>query len=426
MNYSEALSYIHSAGRMTVPPGLERVERLCELLGNPQDRLRFVHIVGTNGKGSVAAMLDHILSAAGYRVGVFTSPYLEDFRERIRLQGRMIPEQALADLTTELAPLIDRVVAEGQLRPNEFETVTVLALMYYARTGCDIVVWEAGLGGGVDATNVIGAPEAVVVTSISLDHMAQLGNTPEQIAREKCGVIKPGTGAVISAAQLPQVAAVIRARCDLTGVPLIPGGEPEQIRLSDEGCRFRYRGVEVNLPLLGSYQPGNARCAMDTAFALREKRGWNLPDSTIAVGLATTRWPGRMEVLSRAPLVVIDSGHNRGAIDALCRTLDSVFPHRPVTAVMGMMADKEYEYCLRTVAARCRTVFGVSAGMPRALTAEAVAEVCRDVCPDCRAGGTVEQGIAGALDVLPENGLLLICGSVYVAGLARRHFATEK
>lgn len=426
MNYIEALEYIHGAGRLTVPPGLERVRRLCELLGHPERSLRFVHITGTNGKGSVASMLDHILSAAGYRTGLFTSPYLEDFRERIRLGGHLIPRETLAGLTTELAPLIDRIISEGFLRPNEFETVTVLALMYYARSNCDLVIWEVGLGGAVDATNVIPAPEAAVLTPISTDHTALLGTSPEEIAREKSGIIKPGTGAVITAIQTPAVLQILRDRCAGAGVPLLTGSEPEQVRLTGDGCTFRCRGMDIRLPLLGAHQPGNACCAIAAAIALRERRGWNIPDISIAIGLAAVKWPGRMEVLSRKPLVIVDCAHNRAAVDALMNTVEELYPRRPITALVGMMADKEYGYCLSRIAAASRRVYCVSVGLPRALTPMAAAEVCRPHCSHCVAAGTVEQGLDLALKQLPEEDLLLVCGSVYVAGAARRHLLTEK
>ena len=342
MDYEQALNYIHSAGRFSKSAGLSRMRRLTAALGNPQDKLRFIHLAGTNGKGSTAAILDSVLRSAGYQTGLFTSPYLEDYCERIRLGGKNIPHEALAGLTGELKQAVDAAVSDGMEAPHEFELTALLALMYYSRCGCDLVIWETGLGGRLDASNVIGPPLCAVITSLSYDHMQQLGSTLDLIAEEKCGIIKAGSAAVVSAKQSDEAMQVIQKHCQEKGVPLMPPVNLTDISVDLDGCRFTYNGLPLRLPLLGEHQLENASVALRVIEVLHNE-GFKISGEAIADGLQLTRWPGRLELVSANPQIVIDSAHNRGGVEALSRCIDTLFalprgrgaPHRASRAAGG-------------------------------------------------------------------------------------------
>lgn len=416
MTYDEALEYIHSARRFSSRASLDRIGELTRRLGNPQDRLRFIHLAGTNGKGSTAAILDSILRAAGFRAGLFTSPYLEDFRERIRLDGEMIPAETLAELTAELRQTVIGAVASGMEPPNEFELVTALALMYYSRADCPLAVWETGLGGRMDATNVIGPPLVAVITPISLDHVRELGNTPAEIALEKCGIIKPGTGAVISARQQTEVQVVIESTCQNAGLELLRPVAISSPMLSVHGSSFKYGGMELRLPLSGAHQLENAAVALGAVESLRVQ-GYDIPNEAIMRGLATVSWPGRLELVSER--VLLDSAHNRGGTDVLLAALDSLFAGRELTVIAGMLADKEYKYCISRIAQRARRFIGVSPGGPRALEAEAAALVASVHCDSVFAAESLSSALDIAYSGLKSEEILLICGSIHLVGAAR-------
>ena len=306
MTIEEARTLIRGVEWRGSRPGLSRVRELLHRIGDPQDTLQFVHIAGTNGKGSTAAMLAAVLQAAGYTTGLFTSPFLEQFAERMQVNGQPIPDAELAAACETLQPCI----AAMDDQPTEFELVTAAAMLWFQRRGCDIVVLEVGLGGRLDATNVIGAPACAVITNIGLDHTEILGDTLAQIAREKAGILKPGTRAV-SYPQVPEVRAVLRGTCARLGIPLTEADADaiEPLRDSVDGQTFSYRGAVYDLPLLGRHQLRNAAVALETVAALRA-RGWRIPDAAVHAGLAQVRWPARFEVLRRAPWFVLDGGHN--------------------------------------------------------------------------------------------------------------------
>ena len=312
MTIEQAMELIHGVEWRGSRPGLSRVRELLHRLGDPQDGLQFVHIAGTNGKGSTAAMLASILRAAGYTAGLFTSPYLERFAERMQVNGVPVPDAEFAAVCEALQPCI----AAMDDPPTEFELVTAAAMLWFRRRGCDVVVLEVGLGGRLDATNVIAAPACAVITNIGLDHTEILGDTLEQIAREKAGILKPGTRAV-SYPQTPEVRAVLHEICAQRGIPLTEVDAAAIAPLTDgvDGQAFTYRGAEYTLPLLGAHQLRNAAVALETVTALRA-RGWRIPDAAVRAGLAQVRWPARFELLRRAPWFVLDGGHNPQCIQA--------------------------------------------------------------------------------------------------------------
>ena len=310
----ETLKYLQFDNWEQSEPGLSRSYELLGLLGNPQEKLKFVHIAGTNGKGSTAAMLASVLQSAGYRTGLYTSPHLLRFHERMRVCGREIDDASLIALTNTV-----RAAAEGMSEmPTGFEIMTAIAFLYFVQEQCDIVALEVGLGGRMDSTNVIPAPEVCVVTNIGLEHTAILGDTLEKIATEKCGIIKHGSHAVLFG-QTEGVENVAREKCAREDVPLTITAQSELTRISSslDGQVFRYRGHgPFHLRLLGEYQLLNALTVVDVSFALRA-RGWDkLTDAAIDQGLSTAQWPGRLELLRRSPDFIVDGAHNPQCADA--------------------------------------------------------------------------------------------------------------
>ena len=374
MNYKEALEYIDGMQWFGSKPGLARVGALLEKLGNPQKGLKFVHIAGTNGKGSCAAMAASVLKAAGYRTGLFTSPYLYRFNERMQINGRRIDDEALAELVTELRPLADAMVED---HPTEFELITAAALLWYSRERCDIVVLEVGLGGRFDATNIIGAPEAAVIMNIGLDHTGVLGSTVEQIAMEKAGIIKPGCACVLYEQQ-ESVEAVVKKRCAECGVPLRVADFNEIRREFDslEGQVFSYKGESYAIPLMGEHQLRNAAVVLEVVEALRG-RGWKLPHEDVEHGLYAVNWPARFELIHSEPLFVVDGGHNPQCAETVRDNLMNYFSNRRRVLLVGVLADKDYAALTKILNAAADEYICVTPNSDRALPAEALAEHLR-------------------------------------------------
>jgi dihydrofolate synthase/folylpolyglutamate synthase len=325
MNYLQAVGYINNLARFGSKPGLERIGALLDLMGNPHRALKYVHVAGTNGKGSTCAMIESVLRAAGYKTGFYISPYVYDYRERMQIGRVPIPEDTLAGLFTSARSLAESMTDP----PRKFEIETACALKYFADQECDIVVLEVGMGGRLDATNIIDAPEAAVITSISYDHMEYLGDTLEKIAFEKRGIIKPGC-------------AVVEASC------LLPA-EIKEYSLS--GTRFTYLGEEYTVPLIGAHQAQNAAAAISAVFALRE-RGWNISGKSLREGLSAAYWPGRFEIVRDEPLCILDGAHNIDAVSKLCDAIDALLSGKKLLTVMAMGPDKPFEKCAPMLAAR--------------------------------------------------------------------------
>ena len=311
MNYESALEYIHAVQWAGHKPGLSRTRTLLAALGDPHKKLRFVHVAGTNGKGSTAAMLASCLQAAGYRVGLYTSPFINRFNERIQVNGEQIPDDALVRLVERVRPAADAMADV----PTEFEIITALGMLWFAEEKCDIVVLEVGLGGTLDSTNVIDPPECAVITALGMDHVKELGPTIADIAAAKAGIIKPGSP-VVSYGGVPEADAVIARVAKEQNAPLTV---VDLSRLKVEGgdldaVTFDFDGLDgVRLPLIGSYQPKNAALAI-TALRVLRGRGWNIPDSAIRTGLERVSWPGRFELLRHSPAFPVDGSHNAHGI----------------------------------------------------------------------------------------------------------------
>ncbi len=422
MEYEEALAYLHTRPRR---PGrqasLERMRRLMERLGNPQRGLKTVHIAGTNGKGSTLKMLEGMLLPGGWRVGSFLSPYLVDFRERIQLCGRMIEPRALAGVVEKTAA----AAAGMEESPGEFEALTAAALLFFAQSGCDLVLLEAGLGGGHDATNVIDPPLLAVFTPIGLDHVEVLGGSIPEIAREKCGIIKPGSVVLSSCGQpLEAVMEIMEAAARQGDKFLMPGRRSVQLVESGLwGSRVRRGGELWQIPLVGAHQVDNFLTALAAAEQL-EQMGYGVLPGRRALGLAGVRMPARMEVFGKNPPVLLDGAHNPPGARALAGALRELH-RRPVALVMGMLADKDYRAVLGELAGAADRLFTLTPPGPRALPAGALAAAA----PPGLAAAPCEsfaQALGLARAAAGEDGLVAVCGSLFLAAQCRPFLLEEE
>ncbi len=428
----DAVSYIFEAQWDAIRLGLERIEALLEALGNPQNELRFVHIAGTNGKGSTGACLQTVLQKAGYKTGFYTSPHLARFSERMRINGEEISDEDLARITWRVKAAVEGL----DEAPTCFEIITAIGLCYFAEQACDIVVLEVGLGGRIDATNIIPAPELAVVVGIDLDHTHILGNSIEGIAHEKAGIIKPGCS-VVMGQQKPEVAAIVAEHAHRAAAPLY-AFDADKLQVSHMAqedalyTEFTYEGFPtVRIHLLGEYQPLNASCALLSVAALRDK-GWEISDEALLAGLSEARWPGRFELIGTDPAVILDGGHNPQGARSLSESLKAVFPGKRVVFVMGVLEDKDYAVMLEELVPLASHVVCITPPhSDRALSADKLARAVRwtmqDMvgCSRCVRAHTAED-MASALDLacgLKEDGeLIVVCGSLYLIAPAKEAY----
>jgi dihydrofolate synthase/folylpolyglutamate synthase len=422
MNYEQALDYIHSVNWVFCKPGLDRIRTLCEALGNPQDKLTFIHVAGTNGKGSFCAMTEAILRAEGFRTGLFTSPYITCFNERMRVNGENISDEELIALVEEVRPIADAM----EDCPTEFELITALAFLYFARHKCEVVVLECGLGGRLDATNIIKRPLLSVITGIALDHTAILGDTIEQIAAEKAGIIKAGTP-LLWCGNDEVAERVIRAHAEECKVPVITVKRDELCvnRMTLDGTDFDFgEHKNMHLPLLGTYQPHNAANAL-SAIDLLRRMDVLIDEQAVKAGLAAVAWPARFEVIGKAPLVIADGGHNPEGIDSAVRSIRAYFDERKVCIVTGVMADKDYRYMADRIASVADCVFCLTPDNPRALPAADYAAVFEELGVPASAHGTVAEAVHAAMEKARQTGAPVVSlGSLYMYGEVRA--AVEK
>ena len=413
MTLDEALRYIHEVCWKGTIPGLERIQALLDAMGNPERKCKFVHVTGTNGKGSTCAMVASILRKAGYKTGLYTSPYLIRFNERIQINGEQISDADICELTEYVKPFAESIFE----RPTEFEMVTAIGFEYFARRKCDIVVCEVGMGGEFDATNVIPAPEAAVICNIGLDHTEVLGNTLEKIAGAKAGIIKPGCDAVLYR-ERPSVEAVFEERCKALNAPLHKADFDSLHLLSHslEGQVFDWeRFHALRLPLLGEHQLHNAAVALTTARVL-QKRGWKITDAQIREGIESVRWPGRFELMRKDPMFIIDGGHNPQCIEALVKNIRDYLPGRELTVLTGVLGDKDFHCMYRDVAQYAKEFITITPANPRALTAEKLADYLRQFGKPVTACDVVADGVRLAIELAGKDGVVLCYGSLYMIG----------
>ena len=423
MTTQQAIEALHALPRMGQgAPGLARMQNLCDHLGNPEKELQCIHIAGTNGKGSLAAMTSSILTAAGYKTGLTISPYVVDFRERFQIDGEMIPPRTLANLTEKVLDAIDAIEAEGGEKPVEFEAVTALAFLWFAREKCDLVVLETGLGGRCDATNVVPHKLVAAITKIGYDHMEVLGDTLDKIAAEKAGIIKEGTvvvnypdqpaeamGPILTAAAEAHTSIITPDKDDLT---LLRGKRLEN--------RIDYGGYRAALGLPGTHQANHAAMAVEIALALWREFGYDISDDAILQGLADARMPARIEVLHRHPLLLLDGCHNPDGAKMLAATLTRADFEENLVGVLGVLADKDYKDMLSDLAPCFAKIYTVTPNCPRALSAEELQKEAR-FHTDAEAADSVADAIRKAVDYADENNLagVVVCGSLYLAAEAR-------
>lgn len=420
MNNFDPIAYINEPRWQQSRLGLDRIHELLDLLERPQDRLRFVHVAGTNGKGSTSTYLAAILQAAEYKTGLFTSPYIEHFCDRIKIDACDIPLDALREVTLQVKAAADEMVDH----PTEFELMTAVAFLYFAQENCNIVVAEVGMGGRLDSTNVIARPEIAIITALGLDHQDFLGDTLEKIAGEKAGIIKLGAP-VVSWPQEPEAMRVIEKTAKEKGSVLVT---PDFSQLQTgalelvEGkpCRvFGYRSYrDLRTSMVGAYQPFNAAVAIEVIEKLRAT-GWDVSDQAIRDGIAQAFVPGRFEVLNEDPLFIIDGAHNSGGIEMLRASLKEIAPDKRIIFVVGILEDKNYETMLETLLSLSSTFVTITPPNPRALTAEQLAATIDRLAVErghqvlTVAASSIEQAIDTAIEPADDETVICACGSLY-------------
>lgn len=417
MTYEQAIDYIHSFRRFGKKAGLTKIARLLELLGSPHKRLRFVHVAGTNGKGSIVSMLSSVLCAAGYKTGLFISPFVVDFTERMQINGTYISQGELARVTALVRAQAQRVARELDA-PSEFEVVTAIALYWFCEQGCDIVCLEVGLGGRLDPTNVIDTPDAAVIANIGLDHTSILGHTTERIAFEKAGIIKPGGTAVAYPGLAPDVMAVLYERAAQQNARVVQGSRAAARVLRDEAFAsvVEYGGLTYTLPLAGAHQICNLICVAETARVLREQ-GFAIGDAALTDGVARTRIPARMERFAGAPAVVIDGAHNpQGA--AVAAAVAARVPGRRVL-LYGALAEKDWKNALAALAPVFDEMVAVQMNVNGALQTGVISEQANKQSIACTPCADAAQALAIAKERAGRHGTVFVCGSLYLASEVR-------
>lgn len=420
MDYRQARQILDNLPSRDVKPGLERTNRLLDALGHPEARVPAIHVAGTNGKGSVVAMLASILEAAGLRTGRYTSPELVDFRDRICVNGTFIPEEALAGGVALIRPVLE---APGDT-PTLFEALTAIGLWHFASERVDLAAVEVGLGGRFDATNAV-RPILTILTTVGRDHMQLLGDTIERIAWEKAGIAKSGVP-FLAGALRAEAMAVVRETCTDVGAPLLSADRVslERTSFNWDGATYRVTGTglpsRVVLPLLGAFQAENLRVVLRAVQLLRES-GTALPDSAVEDGLSDVRWPGRFEVVARAPNLIVDGAHNLPAAQALAAAVEEVAPHRDRRhVVFGILADKEVDAICSALLPIFSSVTLTASNSPRALPVERLAAAVDALGIPARSAPTVAEAIRQASAPLSADETLVIAGSLTVAAEARR------
>ena len=419
MNYQEAISFIQDSSWMGCKPGLGRITELMDLLGNPQNDLQFIHVAGSNGKGSTSAMLSSILTYAGYRTGLFTSPHLCRYNERIKINNIDISDDELCSVAEKVSVAVKQMHEE----PTEFERFTAIALLYFQMCACDIVVLEVGLGGRMDSTNVIKAPVLSVITNIGLEHTELLGDTLEKIATEKAGIIKSGSDVVLYE-QSAEVEKVIRRKCEVFHCGLtVTDHTQEQLEQMDmTGQIFSYRKRKsLRLNLLGMYQFHNAAVVLDAVDALNQ-RGFSVSEEAVAEGLSRVVWPARMELLGKDPLFLLDGAHNPQCAEALAEALSMLTPEKKAVFITGVLADKDYPAMLAKTIPFAGHCICVTPKSDRALPAEQLSNYLKSQGIDATAAKCIDDAILMALE-MAQGEIIVAFGSLYMAGEIRSHYS---
>lgn len=416
MTGQEAVERIHREAWTGRKPGLSRTLELLRRVGDPHQALKFVHITGTNGKGSTAAMVASVLTRAGLTTGLYTSPHLWRFHERFQVNGQPIPDDTLGRIA-------QRVIEAGMGMPDpatEFELMTAVGMLYFQEAGCDLVVLEVGLGGRLDSTNVIPAPEVAVITNIGLEHTQELGDTLEKIAAEKSGIIKPGCETVLYH-QSGEVEEVVSAACRQASSRLtLTRPDTLQVLTSGrEGQTFTYcRQGPYHISLLGRHQLYNAMVALEAVWALNRK-GWNIPPEAVVLGLREAVWPARMELVRRSPDVLLDGGHNPQCMGAIHQSLQELYPGKKILFLTGVLGDKDYPAMLEQLIPLAKAFVTITPDSPRALPARDLAQYLTRSGVEATFCDTTAQGVEQVLAMAGAEDVVCICGSLYMIGEVR-------
>ncbi len=423
MTYSEALEFIHRVGNAFCKPGLERITHLCEALGHPERSLKFIHVGGTNGKGSFCSMLDSVLRAAGYKVGLFTSPYIVEFNERMRVGGENIPNDTLCEIVELVQPIAEAM----EDKPTEFEIITAVAFEYFRRERVDVVILEVGLGGRLDSTNIIRNPLLSVITGISLDHTAILGDTVEKIAFEKAGIIKDGAPVLYGGSD-EAAYEIIKETADERSSMLyrIDYSALSVKSATLEGSVLDFgEWRDISLSLLGMYQPRNAASVLKAVDILKS-RGMNIPETAVRSGLLSARWPARFELISQEPVVIYDGAHNPEGISGAVASIKRYFDEK-VYILSGVLKDKDYNFIARELAEVTERAFTITPDNPRALSAADYAEILNELGVKAEAYSNIPDAVAAAYKAAREDCVPLIClGSLYTYGDVTRALKFKK
>jgi len=428
VNYQQAIEYIHGTLKFGSKLGLENISRLLELMGSPHKKLKYVHVAGTNGKGSTVSFISSILISQGYRTGIYISPYLQRFTERIKIDNEEIGEDDLARITAFVKSKIEIMISQGYNHPTEFEIVTAIAFQYYFEKDCDIVVLEVGLGGRYDSTNVIENPLAAVITTINYDHMNILGDTLAKIAYEKAGIIKPGCNVVLYPQDI-EAEQVIERECDKKKA-IIHKLKQEDIRIlkSDiEAQIFDYDNISgLEISLLGQHQIYNACLAVKTALVISQTSSFTITEQAIRKGLKNAKWPGRFEILNKNPYVIIDGAHNEQGAVKLYQALNSYFPGKKIIFIFGVLGDKEVIKMIEAVAPIARCFIAVAPLSERALPASKLSAILRNYCNNTFVSDTIKEAVEKSLFLADSDDVICAFGSLYYIGVIRDYFGMVK
>lgn len=427
MDYKEALDYIHNTNKFGVVLGLDNITKLLDLLGNPQKDMKFIHVAGTNGKGSTSSYIATILKQANYEVGFFTSPFLEVFNERIRINNENIPDDDLAEVTAVTKIAVDKMIEEGFSHPTEFEVVTAIALEYYKRKQVDFVILEVGLGGRYDSTNVIEKSLISVLVPIAMDHIDVLGDTLEKIAYEKAGIIKEN-GLVVTYPQEEEARKVVEEVAKEKNAQLVtvPTENLNIKEMNELGSKFdfKYKDFDfkdLQIRLIGKHQAYNASTALTALLTLKEKGEINLTEEDIRVGLEATRWMGRLELLNTNPRFIIDGAHNMQGIEALKKTIGEVFEYDRLILGLGILADKDVENMIAEMAPVGDEIIVTTPNIFRAMEAEELGERISKYNKNYTVEPNIEKAIDLALSKAGPKDIVLFSGSLYLIGDVRRY-----
>lgn len=426
MTYKEAMDYISNVGKFGSNYGLERTFRLLEILGNPHEKIKLIHIAGTNGKGSTTAMITKILRGFGYKVGMYTSPYLEEFEERIQIDGENINKDILVNLLEEVKIAINKVIEEGYEHPTEFEIITALMFLHFYNEKVDYGVIEVGLGGRLDSTNVL-IPKVSVITSVSLDHINILGDNLKEIAKEKAGIIKDGVPVVVYPQKEDVEEVILKvAKEKNSKVHLV---KKESGELIDINYKDIYQNVEVKghkntykikLPLLGEHQILNLSVALNTIEVLCEVENIELNKDLIEKSLEDVKWIGRLEVLRKKPTIVIDGAHNIDGIKSLRKNIENYFNFNKIYLLLGILADKQVEEMIEEITPIAEKVYALTPHSERAELSEDLKDAILKYNPNTIALESYEEAFLSALKEAKEEDLILISGSLYMIGDMRK------